>query len=191
MSHPDSLVAVLDANVLYPQWLRDVLLTLAALGYHEPRWSDQIIDEMRRNVLNGHPDIDPDRFDAVTITALRRAFPAARVAVGDDLVEEMDNATEDRHVLAAAITAGANVIVTSNVADFTASRYVAAGDVAIETPSRFLTTALDQHPEVMATALLRLATHRRGVRTVADVLLRLEDNQTLRAFVAEARSRLL
>ena len=41
MSHPESLVAVLDANVLYPQWLRDLLLTLAALGYYEPRWSDR------------------------------------------------------------------------------------------------------------------------------------------------------
>lgn len=191
MSHPDSLVAVLDANVLYPQWLRDVLLTLAALGYHEPRWSDQIIDEMRRNVLNDHPDIDPDRFDAVTVMALRRAFPAARVAVEDDLVEQMDNAIEDRHVLAAALAAGADVVVTSNVADFTTSQYVAAGDVAIETPSTFLTTALDQHPEVMATALLHLATHRRGVQTLVDVLAKLEDNQTLRAFVAEARSRLL
>ena len=51
MSHPDELIAVLDANVLYPQWLRDVMLTLAAMGYYEPRWSSRIIDEMRRNVL--------------------------------------------------------------------------------------------------------------------------------------------
>jgi hypothetical protein len=59
VSHPDALVAVLDANVLYPQWLRDLMLTLAALGYYEPRWSDRIIDEMRRNVLADHPDIEP------------------------------------------------------------------------------------------------------------------------------------
>jgi hypothetical protein len=30
---PERLGVVLDANVLYPQWLRDVLLTLAAMGH--------------------------------------------------------------------------------------------------------------------------------------------------------------
>ena len=132
MSHPDALVAVLDANVLYPQWLRDIMLTLAAFGYYEPRWSDRIIDEMRRNVLADHPDIDPDRFDAVTIAALRGTFPNAWIPTEDDLVERMDNAPEDRHVLAAAVIAEANVIVTSNVDDLTGSRHVASGDLAIE-----------------------------------------------------------
>lgn len=191
MSHPDQLVAVLDANVLYPQWLRDVLLTLAAFGYYEPRWSERIIDEMRRNVLSDHPDIDPERFDAVTLTALRRAFPDASVAVEDDLVAQMDNAVEDRHVLAAAVTAAADVIVTSNVDDFIASRHVTSGDIAIEAPGTFLTTVLEQHPDVMAAVLLHLASNRRGVATIADVLAMLEHNQSLRPFVAEARHRLL
>lgn len=75
MSHPDDLIAVLDANVLYPQWLRDVMLTLAALGYYEPRWSERIIEEMRRNVLANLPDIDPQGFDETTISALHVAFP--------------------------------------------------------------------------------------------------------------------
>ena len=191
MSHLDALVAVLDANVLYPQWLRDLMLTVAALGYYEPRWSDRIIDEMRRNVLADHPGIHPDRFDAVTITALRRAFPTAWIRVEDDLVERMDNAPEDRHVLAAAVTAGAHVIVTSNLDDFTGSRHVAAGNLSIESPAAFLTAVLDDHPDVMATALLHLATHRRGVTTVADVLDELMRNDTLAKFVDAARAALL
>lgn len=59
MSHPDALVAVRDANVLYPQWLRDLMLTLVALGQYEPRWSDRIVDEMRRNVLADHRTSTP------------------------------------------------------------------------------------------------------------------------------------
>lgn len=191
MSHPDALVAVLDANVLYPQWLRDVMLTLAALGYYEPCWSDRIIEEMRRNVLADHPDIDPARFEAVTIVALRRAFPDAWIAVDDELVARMDNAPEDRHVLAAAVAADADLVVTANVDDFTASRHVTSGEITIETPGVFLTTVLDEHPDIMGTALLHLAANRRGVATVADVLDELERNRALVAFVDAARAVLL
>ena len=107
MSHPDDLIAVLDANVMYPQWLRDVLLTVAAMGYYEPRWSPQIIDEMRRNVLADHPSIDAGRFDDTTITALHNAFPDAWVEPLDNLIATMDNEPGDRHVLAAAIATNA------------------------------------------------------------------------------------
>jgi excisionase family DNA binding protein len=91
--------------------------------HYEPRWSDRIVDEMRRNVLANHPHIDPHRFDSVTIAALRRAFPQAWIDVEDDLVGRMDNAAEDRHALASAVIADAHVIVTSNVDDFTGSHY--------------------------------------------------------------------
>lgn len=146
---------------------------------------------MRRNVLADHPDIDPDRFDAVTIAALRGTFPNAWIPVEDDLVERMDNAPEDRHVLAAAVIAEANVIVTSNVDDFTGSRHVASGNLAIEPPAIFLTTVLHDHPDIMATTLLHLATHRRGVATAADVLDELMRNATLVDFVDAARATLL
>ena len=190
MSHPDELIAVLDANVLYPQWLRDVMLTLAAMGYYEPRWSGQIIDEMRRNVLANHPSINPRRFDDSTLAALHGAFPGARVEPPDDLIETMDNATDDRHVLAAAITAQAHLVVTANVTDFQSPRYVTAGHVAIETPTDFLITVLDTHPDLVATVLLHLATRRRDVATIADVLDHLARNYALQPFVDLARDRL-
>lgn len=79
---PEPLTAVLDANVRYPQWLRDVLLTLAAMGYYDPVWSPQIVEEMRRNVLQDHPD--PHHFDETTIGALRRVFPGAWVRCPTD-----------------------------------------------------------------------------------------------------------
>ena len=191
MSHPTGLVAVLDANVLYPQWLRDLMLTIAALGYYQPRWSELIVDEMRRNVLRDHPTIEPDRFDAVTIAALRRAFPDAWTQVDDALVEQMDNAPEDRHVLATAIAAGAQIVVTSNVDDFITSGLVESGHVTIERPGTFLRTVLDEHPEILDDALWHLASNRRGVATTADVLDQLGRNETLTTFVNNARAKLL
>lgn len=186
-----SPVAVLDANVLYPQWLRDVLLALAALGYFEPAWSEQIIDEMRRNVLRDHSGIPPARFDAVTIAALRRAFPDAWVDVDEDLIANMDNAPGDRHVLAAAVAGSAQVVVTDNTTDFESPGYVASGRIAVMTPAAFLSQVLSEHQDVLATALEHLADNRRGVSSVGDVLDQLERNQTLHPFVDLARTRLL
>lgn len=190
MSHPDNLIAVLDANVLYPQWLRDVMLTLAAMGYYEPRWSSQIIDEMRRNVLADHPGIDPRKFDDTTIAALHGAFPEAWADPPDDLIATMDNATGDRHVLATAIAAEAHIVVTANVADFESPRYVTPGHIVIETPTDFLITILDDHPDLISTVLLHLATRRRGVATIADVLDQLARNHALRTFVDLAQHQL-
>jgi predicted nucleic acid-binding protein len=191
VSHPNDLVAVLDANVLYPQWLRDVMLTLAAMGYYEPRWSSQILDEMRRNILADHPAIEPRRFDHTTIAALRAAFPEAWVDPAEDLIAAMDNEPGDRHVLATAIATQAHLVVTANVTDFRSPRFVASGRVAVETPTDFLITVLDSHPDLMATVLLHLATRRRGTETIADVLDQLARNHALRPFVRLARLQLL
>ncbi|NIK60927.1 hypothetical protein [Kribbella shirazensis] len=45
----DTARAFLDANVIRGQQTTDVLLSLAAAGVFEPRWTEQVIDEMRRN----------------------------------------------------------------------------------------------------------------------------------------------
>jgi hypothetical protein len=65
-------VYVLDACVLYPVVIRDLLLTLATLDAFEPRWTEAILDEMARNVLVNHPTIDPERFEAGSVGAMRR-----------------------------------------------------------------------------------------------------------------------
>jgi predicted nucleic acid-binding protein len=182
---------VLDANVLYPQWLRDVMLTLAAEGSFRPVWSRQIIDEMRRNVLRNHPEIDPGHFDDVTVATLRQVFPDAWVEVPSDLIAQMDNSPDDRHVLALAVRASASVIVTENTADFTSSRFVESEQIRVETPATFLNAAIDEDENLMASVLGQLAADRRGVTTISDVLDQLDRNQTLRLFVDAARTRLL
>ncbi len=160
------------------------------MGYYDPVWSKQIIDEMRRNVLSGHPEIDPQRFDDTTIAALRRAFPAASVEMLDDLVDEMDNAPDDRHVLAVAVVSGAQTVLTANIAHFDSPRYVESGQIRVQHPADFLIGVLEEHQDVIAAALEHLARNRRGVRSVTDVLDQLDRNQALRPFVQIARATL-
>ncbi len=146
---------------------------------------------MRRKVLADNPDVGPQRFNDTTIAELRATFPDAWVDVPDVLVVEMDNAPEDRHVLGAAIAADAHLIVTANTSDFQSSRFVRTGRVAVEAPSTFLTTVLDDHPDLVSSVLWHLATNRRNVATINDVLEQLARHEALRAFVDHARARLL
>lgn len=47
--------AILDANVLYPNLLRDLMLSLAAAGLYHARWSAQINEEWSRNLVANLP----------------------------------------------------------------------------------------------------------------------------------------
>lgn len=46
-----AFTAVLDACVLYPASLRDTLLRVAEAGIYQPRWTERILDEVRRKSL--------------------------------------------------------------------------------------------------------------------------------------------
>lgn len=52
-----SFTAFYDANVLYPAPLRDFLMHLALTGAYRARWSVQVHDEWKRNLLINRPDI--------------------------------------------------------------------------------------------------------------------------------------
>ncbi len=150
------MIVVLDACVLYPPSLRDLLLTLATLDAFEVRWSAEILDEVTRNVVADHPDIDPERFVSHTIGAMSRAFPDAVVTVDSALVDRMDNQPKDRHVAAAAIAAHAHGIVTSNVRGFRGTVLPDAA-VAVITPGRLVNDLLTEAPEVVVTAIEHIA----------------------------------
>lgn len=85
----------------------------------------------------------------------------------------------------------AQLVVTANAADFLSPRFVASGRIRVADPAAFLAAVLDEHQALMAAALEHLASNRRGVSTVADVLDQFDRNQVLRPFVGLARARLL
>ncbi len=146
------MIAVLDACVLYPPSLRDLLLTLAALDAFDPRWSNAILDEVTRNVTSDHPDIDPTRFESHTIVAMSRAFPEAAADPPMDLIVAMDNDPKDRHVAAAAVHGRADLIVTNNLGDFVSERLAIEG-IEVITPGVLIDRLLDESPEVVVLAV--------------------------------------
>ena len=50
-----SATALLDANVLYPAPVRDLLMQLAASGLFRARWSADIHEEWIRSLLKDQP----------------------------------------------------------------------------------------------------------------------------------------
>lgn len=110
--------AVLDACVLYPAPLRDLLLSLGEDGLYRPRWTLGIQQEWIRNLRIKRPELDPGR--------LERTAELMASVVEDCLVENAESIVDclnlpdpdDRHVLAAAIIGHADAIVTFNLKDF-------------------------------------------------------------------------
>ncbi|MGH2516108.1 MAG: PIN domain-containing protein [Ktedonobacterales bacterium] len=108
--------AVLDANILLPAPLRDTLLRAADEGLYRPRWSEDILLEVRRNLISVWKLSDTQARRAVE--TMNEAFPEAKVEEYEALIDRMPNHPKDRHVLAAAVTCGAEIIVTQNLRDF-------------------------------------------------------------------------
>ncbi|MFC0666564.1 putative toxin-antitoxin system toxin component, PIN family [Azotobacter chroococcum] len=110
--------AVYDANVLYPAPLRDLLMRLALTGVYRARWTTEIHEEWKRNLLLNRADLTREQLDR-TSAAMDRAVPDALVTGYEPLCHSLDLPDpNDRHVLAAAIKCGASVIVTFNLKDF-------------------------------------------------------------------------
>lgn len=113
-----TLLALLDACILVPQRLSSLLLTLAEEGLYEPRWSERILDETERTLvqkLRLSPDLALRRMNA-----MRAAFPEAAVVAFEGLAPSLRCHPKDRHVLAAVIVGAVDVLVTNNLKDFPA-----------------------------------------------------------------------
>jgi hypothetical protein len=58
-----AFIVVYDANVLYPNTLRDLLIRISQAGLVQAKWTDEILDEMLRALSRNRPDIPSDKLD--------------------------------------------------------------------------------------------------------------------------------
>ncbi|WP_371059336.1 RSP_2648 family PIN domain-containing protein [Rhodosalinus sp. 5P4] len=109
--------ALLDANVLYPTVMRELLFGVAARGGFRPLWSARILEEWARAAAKLGPGGEAQA--RAEIALLRAAWPDAEIAPGSSLEARLWLPDpSDIHVLAAAIAGSADAIVTMNAADF-------------------------------------------------------------------------
>lgn len=150
----DRFVVVLDANVLYSFRVRDALLRFAEIGLFRARWSPTIIDEWRRSLLARRPELTAS-IDA-QIAAIARAFPEGNVEGGEALIASLALPDpDDRHVLATAIRAGAEHIVTENLKDFPDEALRPFGITAV-TADDFLASSFELYPSDGLRVMVRM-----------------------------------
>jgi len=117
------------------------MLRAAAADFYQLRWSKAILDEMERNlVLTG--TVPADKAARLRAT-MERFFPEAMVTGYEPLIAAMQNDIKDRHVVAAAVKAGAQVIITANLKDFTPL----PDGIEAQLPDEFLCNLFDLDPE--------------------------------------------
>ena len=129
------MIAVLDACVLYPTVLRQILLGCSERGLIVPIWSERLLEEWRRAAARNGGAADAALAEAEGARANAR-FPGALIPPGDEAPLWLPDPA-DIHVLATAIAARANTIITLNLRDFPA-RELSGYDVAARPPDAIL-----------------------------------------------------
>lgn len=130
------LVAIYDANVLYPGSLRDLLIRVGQTALFQAKWTDEILDEVFDAIVATQPELS-GRLER-TRTLMNAAIPDALVTGYEHLIDDLELPDpDDRHVLAAAIHADAEVIVTRNLKDFPDDRLKPYG-VEAQNPDDFV-----------------------------------------------------
>ncbi|GLZ42479.1 PIN domain-containing protein [Actinokineospora sp. NBRC 105648] len=133
----------LDACVLVPMPLADLLLRMAEADLYRPLWSEEVLDEVTRSL----PKLGVTPLAAARrVKQMRDTFPDAAVPGCESLVSVMRNHPKDRHVLAAAVRANAELIVTANLRDFPPDALDPYDIVAVQ-PDDFLLDQFDLYPE--------------------------------------------
>jgi len=108
--------ALLDACVIYPTIMRELLLGAAKAGFYEALWSPRILREWELAAARSGADVAAAA--RVDMALMGDGFREALVDPEDLILDLALPDPDDDHVLAAAVTGGAAAIVTKNHKDF-------------------------------------------------------------------------
>jgi hypothetical protein len=165
---------VLDACVLYPAPVRDILLSLAHQGLYHARWTATINDEWIRNLLHNRADLDPTLLRATT-QHMAQAIPDSLISGYEQFINTIDLPdADDRHVVAAALVGHADAIVTFNLKDFPSDALTPLS-LEAQHPDDFVVNQLHLNlPESLKAVKAMRARLARPSQTAAQLLATLE-----------------
>ncbi len=163
-----SLVVVLDANVLFPASLRDTLLRAAKEGLYKLQCTEEILDEVHRNLV-GKGIITENQAQRLKGN-IRYYFSESFITHHRPLIDSMSINLTDRHILAAAISCRAHIIVTNNLKDFPQNILTPFG-IKAKSSDEFLVEIFSLSPETMVSIIIKQARALHSPpKTVSEIL---------------------
>ncbi|MQY29993.1 PIN domain-containing protein [Nocardia aurantia] len=169
-----AFVVIYDANVLYGNTVRDIMIRVARAGFVQARWRHRILDETLGNLHAKRPDIPVEKLETLR-SRIIHAVPDCIIEGYEPLIEGLKLPDpDDRHILAAAIKSRAQVIATSNLRDFP-TESLAPWHIEARSPDDFLLDQIELDGRVVWACVQQIADARNNPpETVADILEALE-----------------
>lgn len=144
-------VVLLDANIFPTVWLLDIMLTLDERQVIDAVWSERILEEARRALIERRGRT-PEQVDRLLsfITPMNPTHCVYGWSRLESAIELPD--PDDRHVLAAALVADADYIVTYNLKDFPDADLARYAVKAVH-PDEFLSAMPERDQESIMNAM--------------------------------------
>ncbi|MFT4081858.1 MAG: PIN domain-containing protein [Nocardioides sp.] len=179
-------VTLADANILISRTLRDYFVYAAKLGALDIHWSETILNETTRNLIK---QFDFTTEDAEVLVERLEAFlPSALVEVKKrdaTRVAKVEMDDKDRHVLAAALSANADLLLTQNVRHFPRD-WMAKRGIELIDAGTLLTRLADDYPDILREAHWRGVNSRPQTSEQVLAILERDTNKDVSALVRAA-----
>ena len=174
---------VLDACVLVPVLKRNLLLSLAEAELFRLAWTEKIMDEAEKAIatlLNRRGRANPMATARIARTQIEAAFPEAMVSGWQSLASGLAALPDpnDAHVIAAALCARADQIVTDNLRHFPQAFMKTVG-LEIRSADAFIADTLDlpsDHDEAVAAVARMRRRLQRPEMSAGDLLAGIEQS---------------
>ncbi|WP_420012062.1 RSP_2648 family PIN domain-containing protein [Tateyamaria sp.] len=139
---------LIDANVLYPTVMREVVLGVARAGLFQPQWSARILEEWARAAARLGPEAEAQARGEIVM--LNAAWPGAEIRYPPELEHRLWLPDPgDVHVFAAAIAGSADAIMTANAKDFPRNVLNEEGLLRVD-PDGYLQGCAEAQPGVVS-----------------------------------------
>jgi predicted nucleic acid-binding protein len=177
---------LVDACVLYAAPVRDLLIELAGRDLFRAKWTEQIHNEWVGSLLENRPDLTRENLER-TVRLMNDSVLDCMVSGFEPLMTGLELPDpNDTHILAAAIHAHCDAIITFNRKDFPKA-VLDQYDIELLHPDDFLHFQFDLGDAQVITAVQRIRSRLKNPQlSAAEYLDRLEA-QGLPKIVSELR----